>query len=259
MQIANLPSLIQPTEFLDFDSGSVRRFLTRLLRGDAVTHEEAAVRAYYAVRDGIRYEIYGADLSRMGLRASTIIERGSGLCIHKSIVYAALARALGIPSRLVFANVRNHLVSPRLREYVGGDVFHYHCLVAVYLNTKWLKVTPVFNKALCHLFGITPLEFDGLNDSMYHPFDGAKRSRMEFVRVHGEFADLPYDQVIDGLRQAHPNLFADERGFRPVRSGRGAAKRTNQFRCLERRRRRTSLQIASRFILDRRDCGDERG
>lgn len=206
--------LTRPTEFLDFNSDSVRGFLARALRGEAMTPEDAARRAYYAVRDGLRYEIYGADLSRTGLRASTIIGHGSGLCIHKSVVFATVARALGIPSRLVFANVLNHLASPRLREYVGGDVFHYHCLVALYLNGRWLKVTPVFNKTLCHLFGIRPLEFDGRSNSMHHPFDNCGQRYMEFVHVHGEFDDLPYDQVVDGLRRAHPNLFADSVSFR---------------------------------------------
>src|SRR4051794_7827475 len=100
-------ALTQPTEFLDFTSEPVRAFIARVLRGEVMAPETAAIRLFYAVRDRIRYEIYGADLSSTGFRASTIIGRGSGLCIHKSIVYAAAVRALGIPSRLVFANVRN--------------------------------------------------------------------------------------------------------------------------------------------------------
>ncbi|MBV8091823.1 MAG: transglutaminase domain-containing protein [Acetobacteraceae bacterium] len=209
-----LTTLIQPTEFLDFTSEPVRAFMAQALRGEAMAPETAAVRLFYAVRDRIRYEIYGADLSSTGFRASTTIGRNSGLCIHKSIVYAAAVRALGIPSRLVFGNVRNHLASPQLCKYVGGDVFHYHCLVAIHLNDKWLKVTPVFNKTLCHLFGMKPLEFDGRSDSIYHPFDERGQKHMEFVHMHGEFDDMPYDQVIDGLRRAHPNLFKDSVSFR---------------------------------------------
>lgn len=202
-------TLTRPTEFLDFGAAAVREFVARSLHDVTVPPEMAAAKLYYAVRDGIRYEIYGVDMSRTGLRASTIIASGSGLCIHKSIVYAAAVRALGIPSRLVLTDVRNHLTSPRLREFVGGDVFHYHCLVSIYLNCRWLKVTPVFNNVLCHLFGITPLEFDGLSDSLHHPYDKHGQKYMEFVHVHGEFDDLPYEKIINGLRRAHPKLFAD--------------------------------------------------
>jgi hypothetical protein len=31
---------------------------------------------------------------------------------------------------------------------------------------------------------------------------------MEFIHMHGEFDDVPYAQVIDGIKQAHPRLFA---------------------------------------------------
>jgi transglutaminase-like putative cysteine protease len=215
--MTGLVALTQPTEFLDFDTAAVRAFVARSLPDAAVPPEVAAVKLYYAVRDGIRYEIYGADLSRTGLRASATITRGSGFCLHKSIVYAAAARSLGIPSRLVLTDVRNHLASPRLRELVGGDVFCYHCLAAVYLGGRWLKVTPVFNKALCQLFGMTPLEFDGRSDSLHHPYDDHGRRHMEFIRFHGEFDDLPYGRVVGDMRRAHPKLFAE-----PVRTRAGA-------------------------------------
>jgi Transglutaminase-like superfamily len=206
--MTDLAALTRPTDFLDFDTAAVRAFVARSVPDAATPPVEAAVRLYYAVRDGIRYEVYGADLSRAGLRASATVARGSGFCLHKSVVYAAAARALGIPSRLVLTDVRNHLASPRLRELVGGDVFSYHCLAAVHLGGRWLKVTPVFNKVLCHLFGMAPLEFDGRSDSLHHPYDHHGRRHMEFIRCHGEFDELPYERVVSGLRRAHPRLFA---------------------------------------------------
>ncbi|HWH00620.1 MAG TPA: transglutaminase-like domain-containing protein, partial [Pilimelia sp.] len=193
------------TEFLDHDAPEVAA-LVRRAGGD--TPRERAVRLYYAVRDGVRYEVFGADLSRAGLRASAVLRGGSGMCIHKSIVYAAALRAAGVPSRLVFADVRNHLASPRLRELVGGDLFTWHCLTAVRLDGRWVRATPVFNRTLCRLFRIAPLEFDGAADSLHHPFDTQGRRHMEFVREHGEFDDVPFDRMVRGLRAAHPRLFA---------------------------------------------------
>jgi hypothetical protein len=203
------PALIRATEFLDHESPAVRRFVADAL-GDATdgTDVDKAVRLYYAVRDGIRYEVYGADLSRRGLTASGVIERGFGFCVHKSILYAATLRAVGVPSRIVYGDVRNHLASPRLRELVGGDVFRFHSLTSVHLNGAWVRATPVFNKLLCKLYRIRPLDFDGLSDSLYHPFDEHGRQHMEFLRMRGEFDDVPYDVVVNGIRSAHPLLFA---------------------------------------------------
>ena len=204
-----LDSLRQPTDFLDHESSTVREFVaTALPERQELSDIEQACALYYAVRDGIRYEVYGADLSRTGLQASSVITAGTGFCVHKSIVYAAALRSVGIPSRIVYGDVRNHLASPRLRELVGGDVFRFHSLTSVYLDGKWVKATPVFNKLLCRLYKISPLDFDGRSDSLYHPYDEQGRRHMEFLHMHGEFDDVPYDMVIDGIRQAHPKLFA---------------------------------------------------
>ncbi len=210
MHQADLDKLRQPTEFLDHDSPVVRRFVHDALRDEDTTDVQRAVRLYYAVRDGLLYEVYGADLSRSGLRASAIISAGTGFCVHKSLVYAAALRAVGIPSRLIFGDVRNHLASDRLRRLVGGDVFCFHSLTSVFLEGRWLKATPVFNKLLCRLYRIAPLDFDGAADSMYHPFDQDGRRHMEFLHMHGEFDDFPYSTVINGLRTAHPRLFEQE-------------------------------------------------
>jgi transglutaminase-like putative cysteine protease len=203
------------TEFLDHTAPEVAEFVARSAPAPDASPLERTVALYYAVRDGLRYEVYGADLSRPGLRASQVLRAGSGMCLHKSVVYAAALRACGIPSRLVLTDVRNHLSSPRLRELVGGDVFRFHCLTSVYIGQRWLRATPVFNKTLCRLYKIAPLEFDGAADSVYHPWDQQGRRHMEFLHDHGEFADLPYDLVITGLRAAHPRLFAGVHRFAP--------------------------------------------
>ncbi|MGQ0840992.1 transglutaminase-like domain-containing protein [Actinokineospora sp.] len=193
------------TPFLDIHAPEVRDFVERATRPGS-TPAQQAVDLYYAVRDGVRYEVYGADLSREGLRAGSVAATRTGMCAHKSVLFAAGLRSLGIPARLLFADVRNHLTSPRLRELMGGDVFRYHCYTTLRLDGRWIRATPVFNRSLCRLFGLTPLEFDGSGDSVHHPFDGAGRRHMEFLREHGEFDDVPYDRMIADMRAAYPGL-----------------------------------------------------
>ncbi|MBB5802218.1 transglutaminase-like putative cysteine protease [Saccharothrix ecbatanensis] len=200
------------TEFLDYGSEEVRDFTEAAVAGVGSDPVDRAVALYYAVRDGIHYEIYGADMSRSGLRASSTVRSGSGLCLHKSVLYAAAVRSLDIPCRLVLANVRNHLSSERIRTLFGGDVVHHHCLVSVRLNGKWVRATPVFNRALCRLYRIAELDFDGTTDAVFHPYDLDGRRSMEFLVEHGVFDDLPYDRVIEDVRAAHPGLFAASDG-----------------------------------------------
>lgn len=205
-----MSDLVRPTEFLDHEAPAVGDFVRRALPDPAVSDVERAVALYYAVRDRVLYEVYGTDLSREGLRASAVAGQGSGFCVHKSILYAAAVRAVGIPSRIVVAEVRNHLASERLRELVGGEVF-LHCLTSVRLDGRWVHATPVFNKTLCRLYRIAPLEFDGRSDSLHHPFDEEGRRHMEFVRMHGEFDDFPYERVVGSIRMLHPRLFETPR------------------------------------------------
>ncbi|RJQ75786.1 transglutaminase domain-containing protein [Pseudonocardiaceae bacterium YIM PH 21723] len=207
---SDLDALRGPTEFLDYETPAVRKFVAEAIPDETgMTDIDKAVALYYAVRDGIHYEVYGADLSRTGLRASSILEAGFGFCVHKAIVYAAAVRSMGIPCRITYGDVRNHLASDRLRKLVGGDIFRYHSLNSVYLDGKWVKATPVFNKLLCRLYQIKPLDFDGRQDSLYHPHDQLGRRHMEFLRMHGDFDDVPYERVVEGIRQAHPLLFPE--------------------------------------------------
>jgi Transglutaminase-like superfamily len=201
--------LLKATEFLDHEHPVVREFAERAI-GTRTTPTADAISLYYAVRDTILYDVYGTDLTREGMRASAIIGTGRGFCVHKSIVYAAACRSVGIPSRLVFADVRNHLASERLRDLVGGTLFCFHTFTSVRPNDSWVKASPVFNKLLCRMYGMSPLEFDGISDSLHQPYDADGRLFMEFVNFRGEFDDFPYELVVDGIRSAHPRLFASQ-------------------------------------------------
>lgn len=220
-----LAQLTASTEFLDYRTAPVQEFIDSVVEDRRDDKQRLAVRLYYAVRDDIFYETYGVDLSRAGLKASNVATHKQGFCLHKSVLYAACCRAVGIPARLHYGNVRNHLASERLREHVGGDIF-FHGLTAVHLNGKWVKATPVFNKLLCRLYGMKPLEFDGTADSLYHPFDEQGHRSMEFLVDHGSFADVPYEFVMENMRRNHP-LFLNVDGTGTVAGGSLAAEAGN--------------------------------
>jgi len=174
----------------------------------ADTPVERATRLYYAVRDGLRYDPYHIELTEEGLRASAVIARRQGFCVAKAGVLAALARSVGIPARLGFADVRNHLATERLRRTMGTDIFYYHGFTELYLDGRWIKATPTFNIELCEKFGVQPLEFDGRGDAILHPFDTANRRHMEYLRFHGSRADMPVEELRDAMQHHYGALAA---------------------------------------------------
>ena len=168
---------------------------------------EKAVSLYYAVRDEIRYNPFVDFSNDAVFRGSHCLETGQGFCIGKAALYAACARASGIPARVGFADVKNHLTTPALRARMGTDLFVYHGFTEVELDGRWVKATPAFNRELCKRFKVKPLEFDGREDSIFHPFDEEDRRHMEYLRLRGSFADVPVEEIKRAFRETYPVLY----------------------------------------------------
>ena len=186
---------ITSTPTIEADHSEVKSFAS-LHAGECASEIERAVRLFYAVRDSVRYDPYRIDLTTDGMKASTTLSTSRGWCVSKAILLAACCRTLGIHARLGFADVRNHLSTERLRQRMRTDIFYWHGYTEILLAEKWVKATPAFNIELCEKFGLLPLEFDGLNDSLYHPFDIEGNRHMEYVNQRGFYADLPLEEII---------------------------------------------------------------
>jgi transglutaminase-like putative cysteine protease len=198
-------SYLAPTAYVDSDAPNVVRF-SRQACGGETDDVAKAVRLYYAVRDGITYTPYCDFRSPDTYRASACLTRGSGFCVAKAALLAAAARAAGIPARMGFADVKNHLCTPRLRALMTTDVFYYHGYVEMSLRGAWVKATPAFDRGLCDKFGVLPLEFTGLTDSLFHPFDRSGRRHMEYVNDRGPQADVPTTDIMAIFERCYPGL-----------------------------------------------------
>ncbi|MCU0277708.1 MAG: transglutaminase family protein [Candidatus Nanopelagicales bacterium] len=192
---------LEPTPIIDSDNAAVIAFAQR---ADGGTDREVAVSLFYAVRDGYRYDPYRIDVTPTGMRASTVLAKGYGWCVTKATLLAAACRARGIPARLGFADVRNHLSTERMRQVMGTDIFYWHGFTEIRLEDRWIKATPAFNIELCERFGFLPLEFDGRSDSIYHPFDTAGHRHMEYVRQRGSFDDVPLADIVADFTDLYP-------------------------------------------------------
>jgi len=191
-------SCLGPTEFIESDAPAIRTLAESLRRA---TPQETAVALFDWVRDKIRYDPYAAIDGREWYRATKVLERGRGYCVQKAVLLAALARAVGIPSRLGFADVRNHQTPQKMRELMGTDVFVFHGYVEFRLDDRWVKATPAFDEDTSKKIGVLPVTLDGTHDAMLHPVDPRGQPYIEYLRDRGSFSDLPFDELFRTIRE----------------------------------------------------------
>jgi transglutaminase-like putative cysteine protease len=192
-----------PTSIIDSDNESIIDFANKSIEPGEADPIATAVKLYYAVRDGIWYDPYYPFYLPEHYRASQVLKSGRGYCVCKASLLCALGRARGIPSRVGFADVRNHLASAQLLEMMGTDLFVYHGFTEFYLEGKWVMATPAFNKELCLKHKVTPLEFNGRENSIFQPYNLEKRKFMEYVTYHGSFADIPVARIVEAWKEAY--------------------------------------------------------
>jgi transglutaminase-like putative cysteine protease len=122
--------------YIDFDTPDVLACARRLAEGAA--SEADVVRACFEfVRDEIRHSV-DFKMNPVTCKASDVLRHGTGYCYAKSHLLAALLRANGIPTGLVYQ---------RLAVGESGAPYCLHGLNAVYLkDVGWYRVDARGNK-----------------------------------------------------------------------------------------------------------------
>lgn len=207
-----VPAHTEPTWFVDSNSDEVTDLVERVLTEAGIDRDDqraVAVALFVVVRDSIRYDPYDISAEPAAFRASTVATSESNWCVPKAVLYTAALRHTGIPARLAFADVRNHLTSEKLSEAMGTDVFAWHGYTELFLNGRWLKASTAFNVELCERFGVKVLDFDGTADALMHPYDEAGNRHMEYVRQRGSFDDLPFDEILATFAEVYSTAIMD--------------------------------------------------
>jgi transglutaminase-like putative cysteine protease len=196
---------LAPAEFVDSDHAIVRERAETLAPGVS-SDREKAVALFTHVRD-LRY---GApDFDRLdSFKASTVLREGGGYCVPKASAFVALCRASNLPARLAFADVTNHLATPRTLELMGGELFAWHGYAEVLLEGRWLKASPTFDSQLCVRMGVAPLTFDGMSDAHLQASDASGRTFMSYDRHHGTFHDVPARFLVQEMPRLYPKAYA---------------------------------------------------
>jgi len=199
----NIDDCLKPGVVINSDHPDVKKYASEILGSSELTDREKAVKLYLRVRDDIRYNPYLPFYKPEHYLSSNVIRNRTGFCIPKAGLLCAVSRASGIPSRVGFASVKNHLSTRQLLEYLGTDLIVYHGFTELWIDGKWVKATPAFNAELCLLHKVPPLEFDGINDSIFHEFNSEKKKFMEYTAFHGVYHDVPVDMIVNEWKKTY--------------------------------------------------------
>lgn len=201
---------LTPTFFLDSDSSRIKNYAAGVAEPGR-NEQEKAILLFNAVRDDIVYDLFGYEVDLNYMKASCILDKASGYCVSKALVLASCARSVGIPARLGFADVINHLMPKKLLDLMRTEVFAFHGFAELFINGRWVKATPSFDSRLCEKMGYFRPEFDGVNDTVYPSYDKQGNRHMEYVHYYGSYPDLPVEDLMASVRDYYPHFFGGEK------------------------------------------------
>jgi transglutaminase-like putative cysteine protease len=185
---------LRATPTIDADHEDIIEAATRVTRGCS-SDQQKAVKLFYFVRDEIRYNIDMISVFVEDFRASRVLEWGRGYCVQKAVLLAALGRASAIPSRLIFAKIRNHKVPSHILQMIGTNVFPRHGYNQFFLGGRWVSAAATFDKELCERNGLPTVEFDGKSDAVLPERNLRGEPYIEYVEKFAPRDDLPFDWI----------------------------------------------------------------
>jgi hypothetical protein len=119
---------LQATPFLQVDHPRIRAMATAILAGETDSR-----RAAERLRDWVYQELDKRPVASIP-NAVQVLETRAGDCNEHAVLFAALARAAGLPARVEAGVV-----------YANG-AFLYHAWDAVWLGAGWVTVDPTFDQ-----------------------------------------------------------------------------------------------------------------
>jgi len=201
---------LKPTFTIESDHDQIIETAKKII-GDCQTDKEKAIRLFYFVGDMIYYNVNMVSVFEEDFKATATLQWQQGYCVQKAVLLTAMGRAAGIPTRLAFAKIKNHQLSPDILQIknhqlspdilqrLGTNIFPRHGYNQFYLNGRWISVTATFNKTLCEKMNWPTVEFDGENDSILAPKDLGGKPYIEYIEKFGHKGDLPFQWIKDRI------------------------------------------------------------
>lgn len=197
---------MKSNSFYDTQNTQIQKIVSSFRSKEFTSEKKIAIAAYEYVRDHWYYSPLRLSLIPEEWHIDYLIGRKIGHCIDKSIILITLLKALEIDARLGLAKVRNHIAAERVIDFLGTDVLVPHGYVEIFLENKWVKATPAFNKGLCEKIGVEVLAFNGEDDSIFQKFGVNGNQFMEYIEDYGTFELVPIVFIEKLLHDHYPIL-----------------------------------------------------
>ncbi len=195
---------LEPTEFIDSNHVWILDCVSRL-GASYLDVKDRAILLFRFVRDQIQYNFRARSTPKEYI-ASSILAKRKGFCVQKAILSCALGRAAGVPTALVFSDLRDHTLSPEIVQALGTYVMYYHGLNAFFLDGGWVMADASLSPDIVVRKGYRPVDFDGTTDALLSSTTLAGEPHAEYVRFHGIFLDLPFEEMLQAFMDAYRNV-----------------------------------------------------
>lgn len=191
---------LAPTSFIDVHSTPIVEVARSLATGASPAERATAI--FRFVRDQLEYR-FQACMNREDYVASTILGQAGGFCVQKAIVAAALGRAAGIPTALVLSDLRDRSLPPHVTAALGTDIMFHHGLTAFHLEGVWRIADASLSPRLVNRKRYRAVELGGDGDAVQSSTTLDGEPHAEYLRIHGLYADLPFDQMLTAFRAGY--------------------------------------------------------
>ncbi len=194
-KIKNREIFLRSTKNIDWKLIETQELFAKLFdKKNDISDRDKAIILFNFVRDEIDYKIPDHLLSGDFITASKLLRRGKGNCLQKSLILSALGRAAGIPTRLHFVDIINHIAPPNFVK-MWGKKLNWHCYMEFFIENEWIAANPDYPTTLCAAKGYPVVQFDGIHNAMLPALDLNDHMFIEYTQDHGWFADLPRLQM----------------------------------------------------------------
>jgi len=197
---------LHSSQNIDFNSEVFQEFFAKANVKES--NKEDLISWYNYVRDYFLYDPYHLDIRPEALVVSKIIEKRRAWCVEKALVFVAGCRKLNVPARLGFGIVQNHIGVDKLELYLKRKEIVFHGYAEVFIDEKWVKCTPAFDRRVCAINRLEPLEWNATDDSLFQEFSGENQF-MEYLHFYGEFSEIPFELMHSEMQKYYPHLFTD--------------------------------------------------
>jgi hypothetical protein len=208
---------LQASDFFDYNKSRVKNKALEITKNRELKLDKIKA-LFYWVRDEIKYNMmsYVPEI-KANFKASVTLRRGYGFCVSKAILLSTFARAVKIPARIHLADIINHKISQKVIDFMGTSVMYYHGYSEIFLDDRWLKLAPVFDKDTAQKAGFLPLvDFDENNNAMFSKYDNEGHLFVEYVKDHGAYDFLPLEEIKEEFQKQYGSLFDSGLNVKPI-------------------------------------------